>query len=726
VGEERPPRRVDVPVVQLRGGGVSLVLGPPAPVRERGGGAGLPAVLHWGADLGAAVDPAALVAATTAAVPHSAPDVPVHRRVVPLPVDGWRLRPGLSGARPDGGAFSPCFAVESFGRDGSAETASLTASDAAAGLRVEVTWRLHPGGVLEVRQALTNTGDSPYQVASLTATLPLPAGATEVLDLTGRWGLERVPQRHRLVEGSWVRESRHGRTGHDAPTVVAAGMPGFGFRTGEVWAVHLGWSGDSSYVVERGPAGHAQVGAGELLAPGEVTLAPGETYQAPPLYAVHSGGGLDGVAAAFHRLLRARPQHPRGPRPVVLNTWEAVYFDHHLDRLARLADVAAAIGVERFVLDDGWFGDRRDDMAGLGDWYVSPDAWPDGLRPLTDHVRGLGMEFGLWVEPEMVNPDSALYREHPDWVLAVDGREPLPWRHQQLLDLAKPAVWEHILERLDALLTEHDIGFLKWDHNRDLIDAGHAGRAGVHAQTLAVYALLDELRRRHPGVEIESCASGGGRVDLGILARTDRVWASDTNDALDRQHVQRWTAQLVPPELVGAHVGAPRSHLTGRTQALSFRVATALFWHFGIEWDLTTASGAELSQLREAVAFHRRVRGLLHGGDVVRVDHPDPAAFVHGCVAPDRSAAVFAVVQLGSSVGEVPPPVRLAGLAPGAVYRVAPVTLAGGPLTREVRPPAWLAAGGVELPGRVLEQVGLQPPVLLPEQALLLELTRVD
>jgi alpha-galactosidase len=294
-----------------------------------------------------------------------------------------------------------------------------------------------------------------------------------------------------------------------------------------------------------------------------------------------------------------------------------------------------------------------------------------------------------------------------------------------VLDLANAGAWEHVLGRLDALLGGHDVRYLKWDHNRDLVDAAHEGRAGVRAQTLAAYALLDELRRRHPDVEIESCASGGGRVDLGILARTDRVWASDTNDALDRQAVQRWTAQLVPPELVGSHVGAPRSHLTGRTQSLSFRLATALFWHLGIEWDLTTASEGELAAVRDAVAYHRRMRGLLHGGDVVRVDHPDPSGLVHGVVAPDRSAAVFAYVQLGTPVGEVTPPVRLPGLADDVRYRVTPVPLGEGPRTRQVRPPSWLAAGGTELRGRTLARVGLQPPILLPEEALVLELRAV-
>ncbi|HEX5995234.1 MAG TPA: alpha-galactosidase, partial [Jiangellales bacterium] len=350
------------------------------------------------------------------------------------------------------------------------------------------------------------------------------------------------------------------------------------------------------------------------------------------------------------------------------------------------------------------------------------DAWPQGLDPLIKHVRALGMQFGLWVEPEMVNPDSQLYRAHPDWILSAGGRVPIPWRHQHLLDLANPDVYEHILERLDTLLRDHDIGYLKWDHNRDLIDAGHDGRPGVHGQTRAVYALLDELRRRHPGVEIESCASGGGRVDLGILARTDRVWPSDTNDALERQTIQRWTAQLLPPELIGAHVGGPTSHTTGRTHQLSFRLATALFGHFGIEWDLTAVSPAEQAHLREGIDFYKRIRGLLQTGETVRLD-TDPDVYLHGSVAADKSEAVFAYVQLAASATETSSVVQLPGLADDRDYRVTVVPLAGGPTTHEVRPPAWVAAGGITLPGRILAVVGLQMPILVPEQALILHVT---
>jgi len=705
-------------VLHLRAGGVSLVM-------DAAGGAGepLPFVLHWGPDLGEALDDA-LAEALVPPAAHSAVDRPVRRRLLPMPADGWRLRPGLAGARPDGGSWSPRFLVHSVELAEDGTCAVVEASDAEAGLGLRTVLRLHPSAVLEAGHILHNLGDGPYLVSRLAVSLPLPARAVEVLDLTGRWCRERIPQRHPLPHGAWVREGRHGRTGHDATLVLAVGTPGFGFRSGEVWGVHLAWSGDAVHWAERNPDGHAEVGAAELLGPSEVALGPGEEYATPPVLATYSPDGLDGLSAAYHRFVRDRPTHPRTPRPVVLNTWEAVYFDHRLDRLAELAEVAARLGVERFVLDDGWFGNRRNDTAGLGDWYVAVDVWPDGLNPLIGHVRALGMEFGLWVEPEMVNPDSDLFRAHPDWVLSVPGRLPEAWRHQQVLDLANPECWAFILERLDALLADHDIAFLKWDHNRDLIEAGHGGRPGVHAQTLAVYRLLDELRRRHPGVEIESCASGGGRVDLGILERTDRIWASDTNDALERQHIQRWTHLLVPPELVGSHVGPPRAHTTGRVHGLAFRVATALFGHFGIEWDIASASAEEQQALAEAIAFYKRMRPLLHSGRVVRADHPDPAAYLHGVVAADGSQALFAYVQLTASAFETPGLARLPGLDPDRAYRVTPLQAAGGPETKQAVAPRWLEAGGVTLSGRALAEVGLPLPVLLPEQALLLHLSR--
>jgi alpha-galactosidase len=630
-------------------------------------------VLHWGAE----VDPAGLELAAVPAVARSALDVPVRAKLLGERARGWRGREGLVGSR----------RLPAFEWDG------LTARAGDVELRTEL--ETTPSGVVRMRH--TVTAGEPLELHRLALALPIPPVATEVLDLTGRWCRERAPQRRELTLGTWLRETRHGRTGFDAPLVLVAGTPGFGFRTGEVWGVHLGWSGDAAYWAERLPDGTATLAAAELLQPGEVVLG---SYTTPWLYAAYSDRGLDGLSAAFHAYVRARPRHPRTPRPVVLNTWEAVYFDHGLERLMELAGAAAEIGVERFVLDDGWFRHRRDDTAGLGDWYVDEDVWPDGLHPLIERVRALGMQFGLWVEPEMVNPDSDLARAHPDWILSPEGAT---WRHQQVLDLANPGAYAYIRDRLDALLTEHEIAYLKWDHNRDLVDSP------VHAQTLAVYALLDELRARHPGVEIESCSSGGARVDLGILERTDRVWGSDTNDALERQAIQRWTQLLLPPELIGSHVGPPRAHTTHRTQDLSFRVATALFGHFGFEWDITAA---DRDELREAVALYKRFRALIHSGEIVRADHPDPSAFVHGVIGDGE--ALFAFVQLTTSALETPGPTRLPGLE--GSFRV---TALNAPSTAHSEPPPWLRTG-ITLTGEQLAKVGLPMPVLHPEQALLL------
>jgi alpha-galactosidase len=641
-------------MVHLSAGGVSFVLDDAGQV------------LHWGAAI--EDDPSAL---TAPPLPRASFDVPVPFTLVPDRAAGWRGRPGLAG------------------HQGGSDPLTATLSEGGQTPLVTPEYELTESGVLRLRHVLRNDGDEPYVLTELGCVLPVPAVAAEVLDLTGRWCRERAPQRRPFHQGTWLRQTRHGRTGHDAPLLLVAGAAGFGFRTGEVWGVHLGWSGNASWWAERMPDGSSTLGAAELLEPGEVVLAPGEEYATPWLYAVWSDRGLDGLSAALHRFIRSRPSHPTRPRPVVLNTWEAVYFDHRLDRLTALADTAAELGVERFVLDDGWFRHRRDDTAGLGDWYVDEDVWPQGLHPLVDHVRGLGMEFGLWVEPEMVNPDSDLARAHPEWVIPGP-----PWRNQQGLDITIPEAYAYILERLDALLSEYDIAFLKWDHNRDLVGP-------VHAQTLATYRLIDELRARHPDVEIESCSSGGARVDLGILARTDRVWASDTNDALERQNIQRWTQLLLPPELVGSHVGPPRAHTTGRTHDLSFRAATALFGHFGIEWDIDSASAEEREELRKAIARYKRFRALLHGGEVVRADLPDPAYALHGVVSADRSEALFCFVALATSAYERPGAVRLPGLDPDRIYRVDDVTSSG----------------------RALAKVGLQMPLLGPEQAVLIEVS---
>ncbi|MFD7656073.1 alpha-galactosidase [Actinosynnema sp. NPDC059797] len=697
-------------VTHLREAGVSLVL-------DFSGGA-LPRVRHWGADLGD-LSSTEVEALLVAQVPHPvgyAVDGSVDVAVLPEQSAGWLGTPGVVGNRA-GRDFSTAFRVASV--DGPV----VRAVDDVAGLALELVVELTPAGLVRQRATLTNTGSGPFSVDAVNLTLPVPAEAVELLDFTGRWTRERSPQRTAFTQGLRVRENRTGRTGYDSAYLLAAGTAGFGNRSGEVWAVHTAWSGNHRTFAERTFHAVSLLGSGELLLSGEVVLEPGESYTSPWQYGSW-GVGLDEVSARFHRHLRARPHHPSSPRPVVVNTWEAVYFDHDLTRLKALADAAASVGAERFVLDDGWFGSRRDDKRGLGDWYVSDEVWPDGLGPLTDHVTGLGMQFGLWVEPEMVNPDSDLARAHPDWIMATGGRLPREARSQQVLDLARPEAFAHVLERLDDLLTTYPISYLKWDHNRDLVEAGHrpTGRAGVHGQTLAVYRLLDELRRRHPGVEVESCSSGGGRVDLEVLERTDRVWVSDCIDALERQSMQRWTNALIPLELMGTHVGSGTSHTTHRRHPVDFRAGTALFGHFGIEWDLTAASPEDLARLRDWVALYKELRPLLHTGVSVHGDHPDPAVEVHGVVAEDGADAVFAVVSLATSASYPTGAVRLPGLDPDRRYRLRPLPPGDHPDGNAhnwgVPLPWW--EGGVTLPGRVLGTAGVQAPVLYPERLVLL------
>ncbi|MCG5218665.1 alpha-galactosidase [Streptosporangium sp. KLBMP 9127] len=709
--------------IHLRAAGVSLVL-------DLSGGT-LPRVLHWGPDLGA-LRPQEVEDLRSALRPQPvgfSVDGPVALAVLPEQSAGWLGTPGLVGNR--GGAdFSTAFAVEEVVLpEGETGGVVVRARDDVAALELELTVELTPAGLVRQRATVTNRGGSPFAVDAVNLTLPVPSEAAELLDFTGHHLRERSPQRTSFTQGLRVRENRTGRTGYDAAYLLAAGTAGFGNRTGEVWAVHTAWSGNHRTFAERTYHAVSLLGSGELLLSGEVLLDPGASYTTPWQYGAY-GRGLDELSARFHRHLRARPHHPSSPRPVVVNTWEAVYFDHDLTRLRELADAAAAVGAERFVLDDGWFGSRRDARRGLGDWHVSAQVWPDGLSPLIDHVTGLGMEFGLWVEPEMINEDSDLARAHPDWIMATGGRLPGAARSQQVLDLARPEAFAHILARLDDLLSAYPISYLKWDHNRDLVEAGHqpTGRAGVHDQTRAVYRLLDELRTRHPGVEIESCSSGGGRVDLEILERTDRVWASDCIDALERQQIQRWTNVLIPLELMGTHVGADVAHTTDRRHPIDFRSGTALFGHFGIEWDLTRADPGDVRRLAEWVELYKELRGLLQTGTAVHADHPDPAFQLHGVVAEDGSEAVFALTAVATSALYPPGPVRLPGLDPEAVYHVRPQPpgdVPDGNAGRWGIELPWWTPRGVTLPGRVLSGAGLQAPVLFPERLVLLRATRV-
>lgn len=674
-----------------------------------------PQILYWGSDLGK-IDPAQLRKSVVEPTAHAELDQHFFHGVWRENSRGNIQRPALLGHRA-GRDFSQLF--ELTGVELHQHKLVATSEDVAAGLRVKITFEFVGSGVLAVQQEVTNTGLGDYSIDALEVFFPLPDRVSESMDFAGRWVKERQPHRRQIQPGIWMREEREGRTSHDYTILQLAMTSGADYQNGEVWALGLGFSGNSRHTIEREQSGRTLISAGELLLPGEIRLAPGETHTAPKVYAMHSDRGFDGITARSYGWLRARDNHPRRPRPLTLNVWEAVYFDHNLEKLSLLADVAKDIGVERFVLDDGWFGSRRDDTRGLGDWQVSPEVWPEGLGPLIKKVKDSGMEFGLWFEGEMLNPDSEIYRNHPDWILQVGNRVPPVGRRQHVVDITNPDAYEYILSQVDQVLTENDIAYIKWDHNKFLIEPASDGLPAVHEQTLAIYRLFDELKKRHPGLEIESCSSGGGRIDLGMVDHADRFWTSDCNDALERQYIQRYTQFAIPPELLGSHIGPTKSHTTGRVHELHFRAITALFGHAGLEWDITETTAEEREVLRGWSSYYKQKRSLIHTGEMVRVERSD-AAFVHGVVSQDKSSAVFSYVTLAGQAGSRPNAIFFAGLDPDKTYIAKAVFPAGQPKLIQRTNVEWF--DGVKLSGEALMRVGLAAPIMYPENALLIEI----
>jgi alpha-galactosidase len=490
------------------------------------------------------------------------------------------------------------------------------------------------------------------------------------------------------------------------------------------FAVTLGWSGNHQTVIDRLDDGRRLLHVGELFEPGEGILAPGQTYRSPLAYT-----GADSVA--FQRFVRESlmswPGGKMSPRPVTLNTWEGNYFDHRMDSLKEQASFAAELGIERFVLDDGWFGRRDDDTTSLGDWDIDTRKYPEGLKPLVDHVTGLGMQFGIWFEPEMINPVSELYKAHPDWALQVEGRPLLLSRNQLVLDLTRREVSDYLFEKIDAVLSAHAVSYIKWDMNRDLTHAGgRDGRARTAAQTRSVYALMERIRASHPEVEIESCASGGGRIDYGVLKHTHRVWTSDCTDALERLEIQRGASAFLPPEILGSHVSASPNHQTGRRHNLSFRALVAMAYHLGVELNPLELEGSERDELKSYIATHKRLRPLLHAPGANFQLEPRDGRYAWGASSAERM--VLFVAQGPQMVGEQPEPLKLpeAVVAQNGLWRVRLLHPARPEFIRISDGQTRLLAGEVTFRSADCVSIGLPLPMLRPESAVLLEFEPVE
>jgi alpha-galactosidase len=481
-----------------------------------------------------------------------------------------------------------------------------------------------------------------------------------------------------------------------------------GEEHGEVWFGALAWSGSWRITVEKTQLDAVRVTGGFNPFDFGYKLKPGEHLETPVFYGGYSNHGLGGASRLLHHFEIAHilPHAPDPkPRPVIYNSWEATEFRVDEAGQMALAEKAATIGVDRFVMDDGWFGQRKDDHAGLGDWYVNAEKFPHGLKPLIDKVHSLGMDFGLWVEPEMVNPDSDLYRKHPDWVLNFPARPRSESRNQLVLNLARPDVRDYVEGFLDKLLTENDIAFLKWDYNRNWSEPGWDAvpvdeQKRVYVEFIRnLYAILADLRKKHPKIEIESCSGGGGRVDLGILRYTDEVWPSDNTDPYDRLSMQDGFTYAYTPQIMMAWVTDSPHWRNNRSTSLAYRMLSSMQGSLGIGANLNKWTAEDFATAKRLIAAYHEVQKTIVRGDLYRLISPrDDSKFsATETVSANKNQAVVFAFANATTEGRGFPLLELQGLDPAAEYKLAWIEGKALPGTPDVASGDWWMHHGVQL-----------------------------
>lgn len=574
--------------------------------------------------------------------------------------------------------------LPAFRQDANAESLCITLRDA-AGLQVELWYAVYPDCDLIARAAvLTNTGNAPLILRrAASACLDFAPRPLELITTDGVWAGERTPLRAPLRPGEQTIGSVRGIPGHAHNPAAILCTPDATETQGEAWGALLVYSGNFALTAESSEGG-TRLLLGIHPYHFAWTLAPGQSFAAPEVAFVYSRQGLGEMSRQFHtairrHLLRQPWADPQTPRPVLINSWEACYFTFDEQRLLQLAHAAKQADIDLFVLDDGWFQGRNDDGTSLGDWVADPAKLPGGLPGLCKKINDIGLDFGLWVEPEAISPDSDLYRAHPDWALQIPHRETVAIRRQYTLDFSRSEVVDGIWAQLQAVLDSCPIRYLKWDMNRSLANvysaALPAARQGevYHRYVLGVYELQRRLTEAFPDLLLENCAGGGARFDCGMLYFSPQIWCSDNTDARARMSIQYGTSLFYPGCTMGAHFSTVPNHCTGHLSTPQARMAMALFGTFGFELDLTTYSEEELRALTPFIAWYRTHGELLRGGDLYRLINPDTANLGAAwmTVSPDRTeAAVFAVGTALAGSGGHCPRLALQGLDETAAYAV--------------------------------------------------------
>lgn len=564
--------------------------------------------------------------------------------------------------------------------DDEAKTLAISLLDSLTGARATLLYTIFTEYDALARSVrITNQGtENLHLLTAMSLSLDLPDKDYIWMQLSGAWARERYIKNRALEQGITAIDSMRGNSSHEHNPFVALKRPATDEASGEALGFSLIYSGNFRIQAEVDTYDVTRITVGLNPSGFDWKLEPGETFQTPEAVMVYSDTGLNGMSQTFHRLYRSRLS--RGywrdrPRPILNNNWEATYFDFTEERLVEIASKAKECGVELFVLDDGWFGERNSDHAGLGDWTANTDRLPNGIKGLSEKIEALGMKFGLWFEPEMVNKDSELYRAHPDWILKIPDRNISHGRYQYVLDFSRKEVVDHIYDMMEKILSESRISYIKWDMNRSITECYSAAllpdRQGevFHRYILGVYDLYDRLNSGFPEVLFESCASGGGRFDPGLLYYAPQGWASDDTDAIERIKIQYGTTLCYPISSIGSHVSIVPNHQIMRSAPLHTRANVAYFGTFGYELDLNRLTSEEIEEVKKQIAFMKKYRELLQFGTFYRIKSPfEGNEMVWMTVSEDRKTALVGYYRILNGTNQPYGRVRLQGLDPDALY----------------------------------------------------------
>lgn len=571
-----------------------------------------------------------------------------------------------------------------FGKETETKTLEIELLDEATGLVVTLSYSIFRGLDVVARSVrVENAGEQEVFLEKvLSACIELPWENREIVTLSGSWARERSIDRRPIGHGRVEIGSKRGISSHQEHPFLAVCSEDAGENRGEVLGMSFVYSGGFKAEVERTQHDMLRVGMGVSDYDFSWKLGPGEAFQAPEVLLVYSSEGFGGMSRTFHDLFRThliRSPYLHKKRPVLINNWEATYFDFNLEKLLQIARVAKSAGIEMLVMDDGWFGYRSSDNSSLGDWTVNEEKLPGGMKALADAVNEIGLELGVWFEPEMVCPDSELYRAHPDWALAIPGRKASECRSQFVLDLTRPEIVDYVAESVAKVLRSANIRYVKWDMNRPLTDLGSLTTAGgeiLHRYMLGVYELQERILSEFPDLLLENCSSGGARFDPGMLYYSPQIWCSDDTDAIERLSIQEGTTLIYPASCMGAHVSICPNHLVGRTTPLTTRGIVALAGTFGYELDITRFSEEEVAEVREQVKLYHAYNDLVREGDLFRISSMSSLskgsterpsyAWLH--VAKDRSEALLSYVQVRGGANLRSEVLYLAGLDPDTEY----------------------------------------------------------